>query len=221
MKRILLVFIVAAFFKNSYAQGSITFSDKPFEMALPVDTSIENQLKNNKFFTSLTPEEQKVMYWINYVRQKPQAFCTQILNPFLQQFPETKSAYSRSLVSQLMAGNPVSSLLPSEKLNTIAASHASDLGGKGLSISHSSSSGQSFQQRMNAAGLTSCVAENIYEGRLTPLESVIFLLIDHGVKNVGHRKNLLDPNIKKFGVAFYPIKGKRDMYFLVQDFACE
>jgi len=46
-------------------------------------------------------------------------------------------------------------------------------------------------------------------------------LIDHGVKNVGHRKNILDANMKRVGVSFYPIKSRNPMYFLVQDFSCE
>jgi uncharacterized protein YkwD len=221
VKRILFIFIACLFSRHLCAQGSITFSDKPFVLSIPKDTSLQLPLQRNTAFNSLTPEEQEVMYWINYVRLKPQSFNSAVLTPFLTQFPEAKSAYSRSLISDLKDAKPVVALSPSSKLNGIAAAHAKDLGIKGMDISHSSSSGLSFQQRMNAAGLQRCVAENMYEGRLTPLESVIFLLIDHGVKNLGHRKNLLDPNVKIFGVSFYPIKGRPETYFLVQDFACE
>lgn len=221
VKRILFIFIVLLFSKGTSAQGSITFKDKPFVISIPKDTGIQHQLERNSAFNTLTYDEQEVMYWINYVRLKPQSFDASVLTPFLSQFPEAKSAYSRSLISDLKDAKPVRALSPSAKLNSVAASHAKDLGSKGLEISHSSSSGLSFQQRMNTAGFLQCVAENMYEGRLTSLESVIFLLIDHGVKNLGHRKNLLDPNVKSFGVAFYPIKGKPENFFLVQDFACE
>ncbi|MFT3703590.1 MAG: CAP domain-containing protein [Agriterribacter sp.] len=221
MKRFTLIFIVLISFVSSYSQGSITFSDKPFVMETEKDTALQHFLVSNGAYTSLNKDEQEVVYWINYVRLKPQEFASTILTPFLQQFPETKSSYTKSLLSELKNMAPVQVLTPFEKLNQTSLGHAKDLGSKGLDISHSSSSGLSFQQRMNAAGFVQCVSENIYEGRLSPLESVIFLLIDHGVKNLGHRRNMLDSKVKKIGVGFYAIKGKPEMYFLVQDFACE
>jgi len=220
VKRFIIVFIV---FMNlqALAQGSITFSDKPFVLQIDRDSSILNKLVLDPLFDKLSKEEQEVMYWINFVRAYPQRFSKEVLLPFLTQFPEAKSNYSRSLISELSSATPVPSLVLSNKLIHVALNHATDLGSKGLEISHSSSSGRSFQQRMNDAGLIQCIAENIYEGKRTALECVIFLLIDHGVKNVGHRRNILDGSMKYLGVAFYPIKSRSLMYFLVQDFSCE
>jgi uncharacterized protein YkwD len=50
------------------------------------------------------------------------------------------------------------------------------------------------------------VGENIYYGPYTPLEIVIQLLIDDGIEDLGHRKNLLSPKFNSIGVAIKPHK---------------
>jgi uncharacterized protein YkwD len=50
------------------------------------------------------------------------------------------------------------------------------------------------------------VGENIYYGPYTPLEIVIQLLIDEGIEDLGHRKNLLSQKFNSIGVAIKPHK---------------
>lgn len=222
MKRILFLIIVSLSTTSGFSQGSVSFQDKEFIHSAERDRALDSLLSDpSSAAESLSTEEREAIYWINYVRKQPGKFYQEILAPFLKQFPEVKSSYSKSLATDLLNAPSLPVLLPSDKLNIVASSHARDLGSTGSRISHSSSKGASFQERMNKAGLTNCVAENIYEGRREALESVIFLLIDQGVNNLGHRKNILSKTNKFIGVSFYPIKNRTPFYFLVQDFSCD
>ncbi|WP_165813875.1 CAP domain-containing protein [Terrimonas sp.] len=221
MKRLLSVFIACAFISFVHSQGSIVLRDAPFIVETEKDASIQQWLDSNAFYKKLSPDQQESIYWINYIRKYPKLFHDKILIPFLEQFPEAKSAYSKSLSATLISMSPVGLLIPDENLTKVAIEHATDLGKHGAGISHSSTSGSSFQERMNKAGYFSNVAENIYEGKRSSLEALIFLLIDTGVKSVGHRKNILSIEMKRVGLSFYPIKGRPGMFFLVQDFSGE
>jgi uncharacterized protein YkwD len=48
---------------------------------------------------------------------------------------------------------------------------------------------------------------------------LILLLIDKGVKDKGHRKNLLDPTFTLMGASFQEMNIKKAV--LVQDFGCK
>jgi uncharacterized protein YkwD len=67
-------------------------------------------------------------------------------------------------------------------------------------------------------GIKYCAAENISLSSQSILLSTVLLYLDIGLPGLGHRKALLDPNLKEIGVgsALYPT----GQYFLVQDFAC-
>lgn len=100
----------------------------------------------------------------------------------------------------------------------MAATHAGDLKKRNGVISHTSSVGKTFVQRIQAAGRYTCGAENIFNGSFNALESLIALLIDQGVADKGHRLNLLDPKFQLIGISF--ISYKEGKGILVQDFAC-
>jgi len=220
VKRFLLIIIVSLFFTTAFGQGSIVLNDKPFIITPVKDTALENWLSASPAYLQLNAEEKEAVYWINYARQEPQQFSTIILLPFLKQFPEAKSNYTRSLIHDLSNLSALPPLIPSKKLNQIASSHTKDLGSNRRSISHNSSKGESFKERLNRFGYFECVSENVYEGKKDGLQAVLFLLIDAGVQNLGHRKNILDPDMKYIGVSFFPIKGPSKHYFMVQNFSC-
>ncbi|HLO37219.1 MAG TPA: CAP domain-containing protein, partial [Lacibacter sp.] len=89
---------------------------------------------------------------------------------------------------------------------------------RGNIISHNSSNGKSFAQRLQEAGKYACGAENVYVGSNKALESLITLLIDNGVPDKGHRMNLLDPRYGRMGVSLQNTGSGKGL--LVQDFAC-
>ena len=198
----------------------MVITDKPFIVAPVKDTALENWLSANPFYSQLEHQEKQVVYWVNYARQEPRQFSNSILLPFLKQFPEAKSNYTKSLIDELSTLSSLAPLTPSKKLNEVAQNHTQDLGSNNRNISHNSSKGESFKERLNNFGHFECASENVYEGKKDGLQAVLFLLIDAGVQNLGHRKNILDPNMKYIGVSFFPIKGKTNQYFMVQDFSC-
>ena len=204
---------------TTFSQGSIVLNDKPFVVELMKDTVIENRLIANSNYLQLGAEEQNAIYWINYARQNPREFSNGVVLPFLKQFPEAKSGYTRSLINDLSTLSAIPPLTPSKKLQQVAASHTKDLGSNRSNISHSSSKGESFKERLNKFGYFECVSENIYEGKKDGLQAVLFLLIDAGVPELSHRKNILDPAMKYIGASFFPIRGT-NRYFMVQDFSC-
>lgn len=218
MKRFFFVFIACFFISTVQSQGSIVLRDAPFVIEIEKDIPLLQWLDSDTTYHKLSTDQQEAIYWINYVRKYPRIFHDNILIPFLKQFPEVKSAYSKSLSTSLLSMDATGFLIPDEKLTKVATEHASDLGKHNAGISHSSTSGKSFRERMNKAGYYSNVAENIYEGKKSSLESLIFLLIDAGVKDVGHRKNILSANFKRIGVSFYPIKKRPGIFFFVQNF---
>ncbi len=215
-----LIVFIFSFYQTANSQGYISLSDKDFLYEHQRKADILEALDTLEAYHSLEEVEKESLYWINFVRLYPQQFNHDIVLPFLEQFPEVISNYTKSLIAELNKATPASVVKPHEKLNKIAYTHAKDLGTNGHPISHNSSSGESFQQRMNRGGIFSCVSENVYEGKQRALESVLFLLIDSGVPSLGHRKNILDKTMHTIGIAFHPIKGKKGMYYSVQNFYC-
>lgn len=100
----------------------------------------------------------------------------------------------------------------------MSRSHAKDLFRRNGVISHKSSSGKDFAQRIKEAGFYPCGAENIYIGTCNALEVIITLLIDYGVADKGHRKNLLNPQFERMGVSFLLLKSNQAV--MVQELSC-
>jgi uncharacterized protein YkwD len=142
------------------------------------------------------------------------------LQEFLKQFPEANSADAKSLITDLKkAQTNLPFLHPENGLLLMATTHATDLKQRNGVISHQSSSGKDFVQRIKEAGKYRCGAENVFTGTPEALEALILLLIDKGVRDKGHRKNLLDPMFTLMGAAFEVLPNKKAV--LVQDFGCK
>ena len=221
MKRFTLTIIACLLLTSVFSQGSIVLNDKPFIITPKRDTALDNWLEQIPAYVQLNAQEKEVIYWVNYVRKEPQRFSTAILTPFLEQFPEVKSHYTNSLIRDLSSLSSLTLLTPSAQLQDLAESHSKDLGSNSRSISHNSSSGKSFKERLNEFGYFECASENVYEGKKDGLQAVLFLLIDAGVQNLGHRKNILDSNMKYTSASFSLITGRLHHHFMVQNFSCK
>jgi Cysteine-rich secretory protein family len=212
-----LLFVLVA--TEGYSQGVLTLKDKPFSYTHTYDTALIRHLEANKTYSTLSVKEKDLFYWTNYFRKDPRRFYETIVVEFLKQFPEAKSTYTKSLEADIKkAPVALSVLLPDNGLLTAAHLHASDLIKRGNVLSHNSSSGKNFVQRLQESGRYSCGAENVYIGSFNALESLIALLIDNGVPDKGHRMNLLDPKFKLMGVSFQSAGAGKGL--MVQDFAC-
>lgn len=202
------------------AQGILTLQDKPFVFSRVVDSSLWKMISVEKEFASLQEKEQMVFYWTNFFRMNPKRFFNEVIKEFIKQFPEANTKEIVSLENDINKAAPELPLLMTDKgLTHMAALQSVDLVKRGSIISHKSSSGKDFVQRIKEEGPYRCGAENIYVGAYDPLEALIALLVDYGVPDKGHRVNLLDPRFGKMGVSFLPAPGQRGL--LVQDFACQ
>lgn len=203
----------------SMGQSVFKLNDIPFVHQSPMDTSLFDYITTQTKGRGLTETELGVYYWTNYVRKNPIAFLNTVLKPFLKQFPEAKGVESASLETDLKALPSLPLLKFSPLLQDAALFHANDLTQKGSGLSHSSTKGLSFAQRMKLAGMTGCAAENLYTGKNDGLLPVLMLLLDIGLTPPGHRKNLLNSNYTAIGLSIRPNKDALSIV-LVQDFGC-
>jgi uncharacterized protein YkwD len=182
------------------------------------DTAIMNYLKKQPSFSRLSAREQDVLYWVNEVRVHPREFYDKYVAAYASNNSKSKSANVRSLKNDLYKASPVTPLIVISTLNQTSKSHASDLA-RHQQFSHNSSDGTTFPQRMAKAGIPISCAENIYNGGDAALDAVITLLIDEGVSNLGHRRNILNKNARLIGVSFVPYNS--GSFILVQDFVTQ
>ena len=160
----------------AYGQGVIVLQDKPFVYKDNRDTAVWNRLAANSTFRSLSTIEQTLFYWSNLMRKNPASFSETVVKEFLNQFPEANSAESKSLITDLkQTKTTLPFLFPDEGLIRMARTHAADLKGRGGIISHQSSSGKGFVDRIKEAGGYRCGAENVFVGTPQALDALILL----------------------------------------------
>lgn len=201
-------------------QGIITLQDKPFIYEKPIDSIIWKAISKNKLFSTLSREEQMMFYWTNLFRRNPPKFYADIIKEFVRQFPEANKPELKSLEKDIQKLSwPLPYLFLDTGLNLMAKTHSLDLASRKGVISHKSTSGKDFVQRIKEAGSYKCGAENIYSGNRNPLEALVTLLIDYGVPDKGHRVNLSDPKFELMGISFSGVTSKKAV--LVQAFACK
>lgn len=215
VKHVLLTVLIPVV---SWGQSQFVLQDKSFSPNIDTNRAIfqfvEEQLRGKGF----TVQEKMFFYYVQAVRLDPKGFVRDILDPFLQAFPEAVGPESRSLKEELLSTRDLGRLYFNPHLREIALEHASDLALTG-NISHTDSKGRAFQQRIRNGGFTKCAAENIYTGKNEGLLAVLMLLLDIGLPSAGHRKNLLSPNFAQMSLSIRPSANGQSVY-LVQIFGC-
>ena len=104
-------------------------------------------------------------------------------------------------IKVMRKSTPCAILNPSEGLTKAAAELMNDQQKYG-GIGHISRKGANPQQRIEKYGMWDiCSSEDITYGSFEARQIVIFLLIDDGVPNRGHRENILNPCFQFAGVA--------------------
>lgn len=164
----------------------------------------------------MSEQEKLVVYYTNLVRINPELFANTYLENYLEQNDLKKDKEIRMLVKELEATGKRAILKPSLSLTNVARAHAKDMGEVGKT-GHNSSNGKSFRARMDEVSkIYSGINENCNYGNEKGVDIFMDLLIDRNVPNYGHRKNILDPEMKYIGVAIEP--HKRYRVNCVQDF---
>jgi uncharacterized protein YkwD len=114
-------------------------------------------------------------------------------------------------INFLRATQPTSPLEVVKGMCLAAKDHANDLALKGIS-GHRGSDGSSPNARLDRYGSwESTVGETVVYEISNARQVVIALIIDDGVPNRGHRRNIFDPNYRVAGVSITdsPVNGAR------------
>ncbi len=157
----------------------------------------------------LSEMEKQVVLLTNLARINGPHFAATFLEEWLKD--KKSSGYSRSLVRELKKTNGLPLLYPMKDLYDIALGHAVKSGKKGTT-GH-----QDFDKRFKPVlGPYKLVAENCAYGYEKAMDIVIGLLVDEGIRDLGHRKNMLNPELNSIGVSIQP--HKRYTYNCVMDF---
>jgi hypothetical protein len=149
----------------------------------------------------LSEDEKKVILISNLARADGPLFAETILKEYLILKGRKSNKYIKSLYKDLKKVHNLPMLVPRKDLYNVARDHATRSGKKGYK-GH-----KGFKTRYTPILERYMeVGENIYYGQYTPDEIVLQLLIDEGVKDLGHRANLLNPKYNSIGVSIKPHK---------------
>lgn len=163
----------------------------------------------------LSSIESQVIAETNKVRTNPKSYIP-IIESYRKRFQGNKVKIGNNtfLVTQegikavsealsfLKSQRPMGALSASRGMSLGAKDHVKDQGPKG-STGHNGSNGSSPFSRISKYGKWQTTAgENISYGPATAQDIVMQLIIDDGVPDRGHRKNIFNPNFKVSGVSF-------------------
>ena len=153
----------------------------------------------------LNEEEKKVILFMNMARHDGPLFAKTFLTAYMQENQLEKNSYTKSLQKDLKKITSLTPLIPQEDLTAIAQGHAQKSGEKGTT-GHSD-----FKKRFEPfmGKPYNHVGENCSYGYEQAIDIVISLLIDEGIKSLGHRNNILSPDFNSIGVAIRPHKKYR------------
>jgi len=179
----------------------------------------------------LTSLEKEIILEINKLRTKPKRYAEDFIAPLAEKYNRrllyypgdqpllTKEGVNAlyECVRDLKRQQPLSIIYPSKGLTQAARDHVNDQSKTGRT-GHQGSDRSTMRNRVERYGTwEKRIAENIAYGGKTARQIVVYLLIDDGVRDRGHRKNFLNPDFRMVGVA----TGSHPEYGLmsVMDFA--
>lgn len=149
----------------------------------------------------LSEQEKQVIFLCNLARMDGALFAATYL---AQHTPNDPSNwYIASLYRDLQFVKGRQPLYPDKRLYATAAYHAADMGRSGRT-GHTSSDGTDFADRVyGGLGEKTYIAENCSYGSNNDqaINIVVQLLVDANVPSLGHRKNILNPDLSAIGVA--------------------
>ena len=153
----------------------------------------------------LNDEEKKVILVMNMARHDGPLFVRTLLDRYVEENQVENSSYLRSLRKDLNNVEGLIPMHPEKDLTSAALGHATKSGEAGR-VGH-----QDFNKRFDPlmGNPYTHVGENCSYGYETAMDIVISLLIDEGVKEQGHRKNILSVDFNSVGVAIRPHKTYR------------
>lgn len=179
----------------------------------------------------LSELEKEIILETNKMRSDPARYAEEYIAPLAKNYDRrilrypgdqpllTKEGVSalHECVRALKKQQPLPILYPSPGLTQAARDHVNDQSKTGKT-GHTGGDRSGMRDRIERYGTWQVrIAENIAYGAKTARQIVIYLLIDDGVRDRGHRVNFLNPDFKVVGVA----AGNHPQYGImsVMDFA--
>jgi hypothetical protein len=175
-----------------------------------------NTAKNAKY---LSTEEKKIIFYMNLVRMDGKRFFETYFQQYIdehnlkmKQYSNYKEVrvnrydpYYRGLEQDLKDIKDLGLLYPDETLSYVSRQHGKDMNKHNLA-GHNSSDGRTMVDRIKKYYPNRSMAENLAFGFSSGLANVSLLLLDKGVPDLGHRKNILNKTlgINIVGVSIQP-----------------
>jgi len=169
------------------------------------DVDVLRKLNTASEVNYLNDKEKKVILVMNMARHDGPLFVRTLLANYVDEKQVENSSSLKSLRKDLNNAGGLLPLQPERDLTAAAQGHANKSGETGR-VGH-----QDFNKRFDPlmGNPYTHVGENCSYGYETAMDIVISLLIDEGVKDQGHRKNILSVDFNSVGVAIRPHKTYR------------
>lgn len=146
---------------------------------------------------------QEIIHLVNFVRQEPLRFLEEIALPYIKKNELEKNSYSKSLIRTLRSQQAIPALNKNENLTKMALDYALEAGKRGWTDHiRTEARFKKYAPEIDVTG------ENLQFGSMSAVAVVMDLLIDQDVRDLGHRKNILDVDFTEIGVAY----GKHKSY---------
>ncbi len=202
-----------------------------FSQSFGANPETSNNLNTAANAGYLSSVEKEIIYEINLFRSNPADYAEKYISPLgklykgkLLYYPNDKPLLTKEgvralneCVRELKKASPLPIVYPSPGLTKAASDLVKDQSRTGKT-GHIGSDHSDSKKRIERFGnWKTRIAENIAYGGTSARQVIIYLLIDDGQYDRGHRKNFLQPDFKMVGVAF----GKHPAYnnMVVMDFA--
>jgi len=169
------------------------------------DSEVIRELHTAANTEYLNEEEKKVILFMNMARHDGPLFAETFLQAYIGDNSVETSKYLRSLFRDLKKISGLHPLQIEEDLTSVAQGHAIKSGKTGH-MGH-----KDFKKRFKSlmGNPYFHVGENCSYGYEKAIDIVLTLMIDEGIKDVGHRKNILSEDFNAVGVAIRPHKNYR------------
>ncbi|MBN1187646.1 MAG: CAP domain-containing protein [Bacteroidales bacterium] len=194
MRKSLILLIISVFSINLCIRGQEDLKKKWSEAVLKE----ANTVKDADY---LTEQEKEIIVFCNLARLDGELFVETYLEFYLDLTNKEKTRNVKSLIKDLNNLEKLPPFVPEKEMYDIAKDHAKTMGKKGKT-GHDGFS-ERYEKALNTYNM---VGENCYYGKGDALDIVITLLIDEGVPNLGHRKNILNESYNSIGVSVQPHK---------------
>lgn len=146
--------------------------------------------------------EEEVLSVINFARTNPQAFARSLrdADPEFATWAGDEPGARDEAIAFLMNQPPLAPLRWDDRLSSAARGHA-DAQGETGQVGHKGPLGDTFPQRLQTVGFyAGLAAEGISYGQMSAEDVVRQLIVDSGVPNRGHRRDIFGRNYQAAGV---------------------